>query len=68
MKKLLLSTFVALPTVLMAQTLVLSDNFESYTSGSTVAASSAGLWESWTAGATSDDPFVSYKFANSARN
>jgi hypothetical protein len=68
MKKLLLSTFVALPTVLMAQTLVLSDNFDSYTAGATVAASSAGLWETWTAGATSEDPFVSNTFANSAPN
>ncbi len=67
MKKLLLSAFISIPVALMAQTTVLSDNFDSYIAGNTVAASSAGLWETWT-GASIEDPFVSTTFANSTAN
>lgn len=69
MKKLLLSTFIAIPSVLLAQTTILSDNFDSYTAGVSIATASAGLWEPWSGGAgTSEDPLVSSTFANSGAN
>lgn len=58
-----------MPAMMMAQTTLLSDNFDSYTSGATIAAASAGLWEPWSGGSgTSEDPFVSNAFSNSPSN
>lgn len=58
-----------MPAMMMAQTTLLSDNFDSYTSGATIATASAGLWEPWSGGAgTSEDPFVSNAFSNSPSN
>lgn len=69
MKKILLTSFLALPAMLMAQTTLSSDNFDSYTSGATIATASAGVWEPWSGGAgTSEDPFVSNTFSNSPSN
>jgi len=69
MKKILLTGFLAMPGMMMAQTTILSDNFDSYTAGATIAVASAGLWEPWSGGSgTSEDPFVSNAFSNSPSN
>ena len=51
----------------MAQTNILSDNFDSYTAGNTVASESLGLWETW-GGTADEDAFVSADQANSGAN
>lgn len=67
MKKNLLLPFLMLPSVLVAQTTILSDDFDAYTSGNTLAAESAGLWETWS-GTGAEDPFVSNAFSSSPSN
>ena len=67
MKRILLSILLIAPTILMAQTNILSDNFDSYTAGNTVASESLGLWETW-GGTADEDAFVSADQANSGAN
>ena len=65
-----------LPLILMVcsmysfgQTVLLTDNFDSYTNGSTVAAVSSGLWQTWSGGTgTAEDPFISNTYASSGTN
>lgn len=69
MKNLLLISSIVLPSIMFAQTSIISDNFDSYTSGNTVVAQSAGIWDTWTGGGgTLEDPFVSNTFSSSASN
>lgn len=69
MKKLLLTCFIAVPAMMLAQTTIISDNFDNYTSGNTIGAESAGLWDTWSGGSgTAEDPFVSNTFSSSASN
>jgi len=69
MKKTLLTTLLIAPTLLMAQTTILSDNFDSYTAGNTIAADGSGTWDTWTGGSgTAEDADVSASQFSSALN
>lgn len=68
MKKILLSGLVAFPLVTNAQ-VIISQDFDNYTSGATIAAASAGVFETWSGGTgTGEDAFVSNAFSNSPSN
>ncbi|MBK5284415.1 MAG: T9SS type A sorting domain-containing protein [Bacteroidia bacterium] len=66
MKKYLLILVFILPIFVNAQTIVLSDNFDSYTAGNPLAANSP-LWITWT-GSPSEDANVSSTQSNSPAN
>lgn len=66
MKKILFSFLLISPVSLMAQTTVLSDNFDSYTVGIGVASQSP-LWETWS-GFPPEDPLVVDTLSSSDSN
>ena len=68
MKKTLLTTLLVAPTLLMAQTTILTENFDSYTAGNTVAAQSSGEWETWSGNAGAEDADVSASQFTSSLN
>tara|TARA_B110000285_G_scaffold154986_1_gene172930 strand:- start:414 stop:1361 length:948 start_codon:yes stop_codon:yes gene_type:complete len=69
MKRILLTGLLALPILLMAQTVVVSDNFDNYTAGSTITTESAGVWDTWSGGGgTAEDAEISTAQANSGSN
>ncbi|MBN4072710.1 T9SS type A sorting domain-containing protein [Crocinitomix catalasitica] len=69
MKRFLLLALISGSTVMLAQTTLISDNFDSYTDGATVAAESAGVWETWSGGVgTPEDAFISTTWAASGAN
>ena len=67
MKRNLLCALIAIPAFSFGQTSILSDNFDTYTGGGTVAAQSAGLWETWSA-TLPEDAFVSDSVSASGAN
>lgn len=67
MRHLLLLAFGLFSFVASSQTTILSDDFESYTSGALLAANSA-LWTTWSGGVDAEDAFVSSTQANSGLN
>jgi hypothetical protein len=58
MKTILLTSLFALPMMAFSQTTVISDNFDSYTAGGTVADQGPAIWQTW-GGNLLEDPFVS---------
>ncbi|MCI1751685.1 MAG: T9SS type A sorting domain-containing protein [Flavobacteriales bacterium] len=69
MKKALLVSLIALPGLLAAQSVIYTDDFESYTAGDMIAASDGTNWSTWSAapGGTEDAP-VSTAWAQSGSN
>ncbi|MBN4072709.1 T9SS type A sorting domain-containing protein [Crocinitomix catalasitica] len=69
MKRFLLLALIGGSTVMFAQTNLISENFDSYTDGATIAAESAGVWETWSGGVgTPEDAFISTTWASSGAN
>lgn len=56
MKKSLLLGLALTPAMMMAQITQFSDNFDTYSVGTGVAAQSGGTWVTWSGGATDDAP------------
>ncbi|MFZ5552410.1 MAG: T9SS type A sorting domain-containing protein [Bacteroidota bacterium] len=67
MKKQLLTSILLAPGFLMAQTTLISVDFDNLTAGNTVAATSGGTWETWS-GTTPEDAFVSNTYSSSPSN
>ncbi|HUM45951.1 MAG TPA: T9SS type A sorting domain-containing protein, partial [Chitinophagales bacterium] len=67
MRKILLLAIAGLPFVAYSQTTIISENFESYTSGQLVAANS-DLWTTWSGGLDAEDAVVSNAQATSGTN
>lgn len=67
MKKLLLLAFAGLPFMVSAQTTIISDDFESYSSGALLAASS-DLWTTWSGGLDAEDAPISNAQSTSGSN
>ncbi|PCJ22574.1 MAG: hypothetical protein COA97_13315 [Flavobacteriales bacterium] len=69
MKKKLLISLIFLPTIMLAQTTILSENFDSYTSGNTIVAENGTLWATWSGGAgTAEDALVSNTYSSTTSN
>jgi hypothetical protein len=67
MRNTLLLAFGLLPCVAFSQATILSDDFESYTSGELLAANST-LWTTWSGGVDAEDAYVSSDQSNSGSN
>lgn len=67
MRHTLLIAFGLLPFVAFSQATILSDDFESYTSGELLAANSS-LWTTWSGGVDGEDAYVSSDQSNSGSN
>ena len=69
MKKALLVSLFTAPLMLAAQTVLYTDDFDSYTAGSMIAASNGTNWSTWGAdpGGTEDAP-ISSAYAQSGSN
>lgn len=69
MKKQLLLSLLVAPSLLFAQTSLITDNFDSYTAGNAVGVESGGVWVTWSGGTgTAEDPLISTTFASSGAN
>ncbi|MBN4071143.1 T9SS type A sorting domain-containing protein [Crocinitomix catalasitica] len=69
MKRILLLALIGGSTAMFAQTTLITENFDSYTDGATIAAESSGLWETWSGGVgTPEDAFISTTQAVSGAN
>ncbi|MEP7127376.1 MAG: T9SS type A sorting domain-containing protein, partial [Chitinophagales bacterium] len=62
-----LLAFAGLPFMVSAQTTIISDDFESYSSGALLAASS-DLWTTWSGGADAEDATISNAQSTSGSN
>lgn len=67
MKKILLSIFCMISLVSAAQTVIISDNFDSYTAGAPLAANST-LWTTWSGGIPGEDANVDSTQSSSPPN
>jgi hypothetical protein len=69
MKKQLLSILFLTPALLFAQTNIQSDNFDSYTAGTSLTTQNSMMWETWSGAVGGiEDPLVSSAIASSVAN